>query len=343
MSSPALSRPSLHKCTPPKSDGRAAFRRAALSQPLTTREGVNLRPECWTDEGELRSWRETVWEWRDAVEDNRETYATFENREGERRTAKMGDRFTPERWERRYAKLNDLARGVREEYGRRLTTVMLSLTASSEDADGNPRPPLDHLLDLEASKDPVRAALDRVLDGRRWERIAIPEQHKSGYIHWHYAIFVDGDVSAEDFRPVIDAHLRNCPTARREAHRIDPENPDESAVSVGQSVENLPAYLTAYTLGEGDEYAHDPLDAPEQRQMMLALLWATNKRYWRPSDGAQTYMKCDEEGSEEEWTLLGFRDGRDGELHELPEGWTGGGVRMMETFDPPAPPDKPDG
>jgi hypothetical protein len=305
----------------------------ALRQPITTRGGVNLRAECWGEDGELREWREVVWAWRDAVQDNRDTWATFENEDGDQATAKMTDRFHPDVFDKRYAKLNDLVDGLQEEYTT-TTTVMLSLTASSTDEDGYPRPPVDHLLDLLGSNEAVNTALGRALDGRRYERVVLPEQHKSGYIHFHWAVIVEGRVSAEDFQPVIDAHLRNCSGAEREAHQILPDSPDESAVSVREQGESLPAYLMAYTLGDGDEYGHDPLEAPEERQMMYALLWATNKRYWRPSDGAQRHMTLDDDPGGE-WSLVGLRDGRDGELHELPEGWSGGGVPMIETDWPP--------
>lgn len=68
--------------------------------------------------------------------------------------------------------------------------------------------------------------------------------------------------------------------------------------------------------------------------MMYALLWVTNKRYWRPSDGAQKHMTLEVE-SVGEWELVGIKDGRDGELHRLPENFSGGGVRMMATRKPP--------
>lgn len=340
--SAAPSRLSLHKSTPPNPGDSAALRRAALREPLTRRDGVKLREECF-DGHRVKTMRETVWEWRDAVEDNRDTWATYENQDGDRETVEMTDRFTPEKFDQRYAQLNDLVDGVKEAFGRRrLTTVLISPTASSTDDDGYPRPPVDHMLDLKESEDAINSALDRVLDGYRWERILLPEQHKSGYIHWHWAILIDGSISPEEFQPVIESHLNNCPTAEREAHQILPDEPKKSAVSVRESVENLPAYLMAYTLGEGDEYGHDPLEAPEERQMMLALLWATNRRYWRPSEGARDYMKYGEYDLPdwwatlfERWKLVGFSNGENGELHELPPEWTGGGVTMFETWEPP--------
>lgn len=297
---------------------------------------MNLRAECF-EEGRPVTWRECVHRWRAAVKDNRDTWATFENQDGDRVQSELGDRFTPEKWEERYAKLNDLEDGVRNDYGRRTHTVLLSFTASSTDENDNPRSPVDHMLDLEQSKDAVNSALDRVLRGRRWTRLALPEQHKSGYIHWHWAVFVDGPVDPEDFQSVIDSHVRNCPAAEHSAHEILPDDPQKSAVSVRHVGDredgmNLAAYLTSYTLGDGDEYGHDPLEAPEERQMMLALLWATNKRYWRPADSAQQHMKHTPQTTLDEWELIGISDGQDGELHPVaPES---GGVTMFETLPP---------
>lgn len=328
-----VSRPSLHKSTPPKTGDSAALRRAALAGPATIQEGVNLRAEAWDADGNLKSMRKIVWEWREAVKNNRDTWATFEDEDGEQATAKMTDRFHPDVFDKRYAKLNDLVDGLQDEYAM-TTTVMLSLTASSTFEDGHPIPPVDHLLGLDESKDAVNSALDRVLEGRRWERVVLPEQHESGYLHWHWAIIVEGRVRPGDFQPVIDAHVRNCAGAEHEGHPICPDDPNESAVSVREEGESLPGYLMSYTLGDGDEYRHDPLEAPEERQMMCALLWATNKRYWRPSDGAQRHMSLDREVSNE-WELVGFRETPDGTLHEVPEDWSGGGVQMFETRPPP--------
>lgn len=188
--------------------------------------------------------RKIIWEWRESVRDNRDTWVTFENEAGEEVSAEITDRFHSDVFDKRYAKLNDLVDGLEDEYTT-LTTVMLTFTASSTTEEGYPRPPVDHLLDLDASSGPVTAALDRVLDGKRWERVAIPEEHKSGYIHWHWAVLVEGRVEAEEFQPVIDAHLRNCPGAERDAHEILPNDPDRSAMSVRRDGESLPAYLMA--------------------------------------------------------------------------------------------------
>ena len=90
---------------------------------------------------------------------------------------------------------------------------MLTFTASSTDDSGNPLPPVDHLDGLLESWDAIRRSLDRVLDENRYERLAILEPHKSGYIHIHMAVFVDGKVTSTDFEPVIESHVNNCDLA----------------------------------------------------------------------------------------------------------------------------------
>ena len=95
---------------------------------------------------------------------------------------------------------------------------------------------------------------------------------------------------------------------------------------------NLGSYLAEY-LGM---YEEDPLDAPEYIQAFNALLWATGRQRWRPSNGAQEYMGYDPSLLEPEWELVGVTyDG--GETVE-PLNPHGGGVDWVETWDDRPPP-----
>jgi hypothetical protein len=288
------------------------------------------------DGAEAFEWREVTRRWRDYIRESRETSQVFMNDEtGETVKAGYANRFMEEYSDRQYAKLKDLERGIRAEYGKRLHTSMLTLSASSTTEDGEPRPPVDHLLDLLESWGSVTRELRRVLEGRRYERLAILEPHQSGYLHIHIAVFVDGPVSAETFRPVIESHLRNCESASEAAHDIE----DDSTVSVRHvgaersedTIGNLGTYLAEY-LGT---YDGDPLSAEDHVQAANALLWATGKRRWRPSNGAQEYMRTNQSEGETPWEFVGIEDGA-GELHEAV---SGGGVDRSETFtveyDPP--------
>jgi hypothetical protein len=287
------------------------------------------------------SWREAVWEWRDYIEDNEDVDAIFQNREtGQYHAGSSPHRFDPDYSAKQYAKLKDLERGLSSDYGKRLHTAMLTLTASSG-PDGVPVAPVDHLNELDSSWEAVRRALARELDGRRWEYLAILEPHKSGYLHIHIAVFVDGPVTTSTFAPVIEAHLRNCDLAGREAHDVA----DDSTISVRHAgadrdvddddqLDELACYLAEY-LGA---YGEDPLDLPDHVQMSNTLLWATGKQRWRPSNGAQQYMKAfpkEDPEAESPWELVGIRRGLD--YHPATDDESGGVERFVTTteWDPP--------
>lgn len=324
-----------------------AARAERLNRPLTERDGVSLRQEVY-DYEELSgdrpvTWRETVWSYREYIRDKEDVTTVLGNAEtGEQVRNQRPHRFHPDYAAKDYAKLKDLERGLRDEYGKRLHTVMLTFTASARRGDGLAGP-VDHLLDLDASWSAVTRELRRRLDGRRYERLAILETHPGdgvnhGYLHIHMAVFVDGAVTRSDFAPIIEAHLRNCDHARRDAHDVRSDD-TISIRRVGtergeETIGNLGTYLAEYLGAYGD----DPLEAPGHVQMGNAVLWATGKQRWRPSNGAQQYMKHLEAADDEdtsEWELIGIE--RDGELHECnPED---GGVETFVTtsrgYDPP--------
>ena len=313
--------------------------RNALSQPLTKRDGVTLRRDV-QDFGALHgdrplSWRESVREWREYIESKDGMKTVFENVDGDVVKAEQPHRFAPEYSDKSYAKLKDLERAISEAYGKRLHTAMLTFTASSR-PDGEPIPPVDHLEELDSSWNAVTTALDRALDGKRYERLAILEPHKSGYFHIHLAVFVDGRVSRETFAPVIETHVRHCDLAEWDAH----DTTDDSTISVrhagldradrddDQVLDELAIYLAEY-LGT---YGDDPLDAPDHIQAANAVLWATGKQRWRPSNGAQQYMKTKPRDPSTEWELTAVEI--DGEQFEIDPA-AGGVDRFTTSTDPP--------
>jgi hypothetical protein len=298
---------------------------------LTERDGVEIRDECAV---EGYSGKQVSKKLEDCVEEFRrwylsyeDRYLTFQNEEnGDKKKVPCNNAFSPEYTERQYARFSDLERGLKEEYGARLHTALLSFTCSNENERGELLPPVDHLHDLEESYDAVRRALSRVLDGYRWEAVAILEPHKSGYTHIHFGVFVDGEVTEETFHPVIDSHLRNCPRAARAAHDYNSFDKSERPVSVFHSgrtsndrtpeLENLSAYLSEY-LGN---YGNSPLEADATTQVFYTVMWALNKQRIRPTNGAQDYMVLDEEVSDSsDWSLLGIMFEVDGAIFELNE------------------------
>lgn len=296
---------------------------------LAEETGTKLREELTYDSlrgVEAVDWEEAIDRFGSWYDDQRETQIVVENGDGERTGFQTPNRFTPEYREMLYAKAQSLERELRERWGRLLHTGMVTLTASTTDDDGKPRPPVAHLFDLLESWEAVRRALSRVLDGREWEYLAIIEPHASGYAHVHLGVFVKGPVVAEQFQPVLDAHLRNCPTAGEEAHQVFDEDGEEDAVSVHRTadrrnndgIENLGAYLGAYMAGE---YGEEATEMPEYVQGFYAVMWATGRQWFRPSNGAQEFMQPDdddEDGTAEElaekWRFVGIAP--DGDIEE---------------------------
>jgi hypothetical protein len=296
---------------------------------------------------EAVTWEEATERFRSWYSDQRDTQIVVENELGGREAFRTPNRFTPEYREMLYAKAQALERGLRERWGRLLHTAMVTLTASSTDAQGQPRPPVEHLNDLLGSWEAVRRALSRVLDGRDWEYLAILEPHESGYVHVHVGVFVKGPIVAEQFQPVLDAHLRNCESARREAHEIVDQDGEEDTVRVRRAshpsredgVENLGAYLAAYMAGE---YGTEAVEMPEHVQRFYAVMWATGRQWFRPSNGAQELMQPPEDGEEDgpalEWSVVGIAPDGDPEEEVIeidPERAGGVQYRRLRREPPP--------
>nr|P14321.2 RecName: Full=Uncharacterized 36 kDa protein [Halobacterium sp. GN101]pir/S06780/ hypothetical protein - Halobacterium sp. plasmid pHGN1 [Halobacterium sp.]CAA34480.1 putative 36kDa protein [Halobacterium sp. GN101] len=253
--------------------------------------------------------------------DQRDTQMVVEEATtGERVGFRTPNRFTPEYREMLYAKAQSLERGLREEWGDLLHTAMVTLTASTTEEDGGPRPLVDHLRDLLSSWSAVYDALRHTLEDREFEYLAIIEpttpagNGPAGYAHIHLGVFVKGPVVAEQFQDVLDAHVKNSEGAGREAHRaVVEDDEDEAAVSIRRSarpdredgIENLGAYLAAYMAGE---YGVEALAMPAHVRAFYAAMWATGTQWFRPSNGAQRHMQpeSDDEESVEEWEMVGI-------------------------------------
>jgi hypothetical protein len=304
-----------------------------------------LREEVTYDslEGvEAVDWQEATDRFLSWYSDQRDTAVVVENEHGETASFSQPCRFSPEYREMQYARAQALERGLRQEWGKALRTVMLSLTCSSTDDSGRPRPPVDQLRDLLASYDAVRRELARTLDGRDWEYLAILEPHDSGYVHLHIGVFVRGPVVAEQFESVLDTHVENCPTAAAEAHQLLDEVDVHRASHPSRSggIENLGAYLASYLAGE---YNAQPGEQPDFVKRFYAVMWATGRQWFRPSNGAQQYMKPPEsddtadEWATQDWQMVGIAP--DGDLDDVIEidDDEGGGVdkTRLRTDRPP--------
>jgi hypothetical protein len=253
---------------------------------VSVEEGRRLRDEgvMELDDGpQSRPLYAVVNEWRQWMYDYESMHIEYEKNGNVART-QLENSYQQSYGKRYYAKLKDLERGIEREY-ESLTTVMLTFSASSENAEGTARCPADHMRSIADGWDTARKQLHQVLDGK-WEYAKVWEPHKSGYGHMHVAVFIDGNYLTDSlgparFEPVIDSYLRACKSAGREAHTLD------KAVSVNGDVENLGSYISEY-IGIFGERA---LDRDMHEQMFYAISWATNTRRVEFSRGAQELIR----------------------------------------------------
>ena len=296
-------------------------------RPLTAHDGVKLREEVVDEDGNVRTWDVATFaylNWLQGYTDDAGALV-FADDDGNRTTVEPNVRFSPDGAKREYARLADMERGLRHEWGDSLHTVMLSLTSSSRNARGGWRCPADHLTEHRGSWDAVRQSIRRAVGDKEHVVARVLEPHESGYVHTHVAVFVRGTARREDFHGCIDAHLRNCPTAERPAHEYD-DCIDVRRVGdeqkEGDVIGNLSAYLSAYMA--------ESFDAPDERPRHVrrfnALLWATNTRRVSYSQNAYDFMETgrglrddDDDGGDSDLTLIGYSpdgDG-DGEIFEI--------------------------
>ena len=255
-------------------------------RPLSVEPNRTLRAEAvheQDDDAQARPWYAVVNEWREWMDDYRSMHIEYEC-DGEKVRTRLENSYQPRYGKRYYGKLKDFERGVSRRWDN-LVTVMLTFTASTENAEGHRRCPGDHLRDVAEGWRTARKQLHQVLDGEKWEYARVWEPHKSGYGHLHVGVFVEADdLEAGEFQPVMESHVRACESAGSEAHTVD------NAVSVNDEVENLGTYISEYIGVFGD----DPLDRPVKEQMFYAVTWATQTRRVDFSNGAHDIIAGEE-------------------------------------------------
>lgn len=229
--------------------------------------------------------------WRDWYEGYRNAHIEYVDPDGETARSKLENSYQPEYGKRYYAKIKDWERGVERAY-QAPTMVMVTLSASSENAKGGRRCPADHMRDIADGWNSARKALHRVLDGFEWEYAKVWEPHKSGYGHMHVAIAVDDPddaIEGEAFRPVVRSHVENTKPAGSDAHGLNTVGLGDT-VSVNREVENLGSYISEYIGIFGEE----PTERPVSEQMFYATCWATGTRRVDFSNGAHEIMAMEQ-------------------------------------------------
>lgn len=277
---------------------------------ISRKEGVSVRNECAEqvriDQGRVdfvrtraKTWAECLDRWEAWIERYEDLGIRFvDTVTGKTVTGDLETSFSKNYAKKQYARFCSLEDGVAEEF-ENPTTIMLSFTASNRFDDGSYRPPVDHINEIaRVWRNNVRQQLKYTVEEKMniddWAYGTVIEPHKSGYAHPHVAVFIDGDCEASDFQSVINTHVKHCEFAQHAAHRVDPSNPRDSAVSVNDQsgIRSLAKYLSKYL---GDGVLDGPLQKPRYIRRFCAMVWASGLRRIRFNDRGYELMNIGEE------------------------------------------------
>jgi hypothetical protein len=280
-------------------------------RPLTVRDSIKVRDDVVYEgiDGTVKasSLTDTLGEFLNWYNDYRTAHLAFISPDGEMVRSPMQNSHQPRYGDTYYAKIKDFERAILDAYDEPYCT-MLTLSGSSKNANGGWRCPADHLRDVVSSWRPendngVYHTLRYELEEKRdldWEYCLVVENHQSGYGHVHVAIFTDGRVTHDTFKPAIDAHLRHCSIAGPDAHNyhdhehgpisinaIEPGDCHGDAYGDEEPIGNLGSYIGEYIGAHGDELFERSIEELQFR----ATCWATGTQRVRFSNGANELIK----------------------------------------------------
>ena len=290
---------------------------ARAARPVSVRGDELLREECtrtrYDDSRQSASWSSVLNEFLTWYNGYRHAHLMFRDPDGERVRSQMPNSHQPQYGDTYYARLKALERQMVQEYDD-LHVAMLTFTGSTTNANGGWRCPADHLRDVIDAWRPDRGrgvyhALRDSLDGYEWEYALVVEKHQSGYGHVHCAVFADGEIEEADFHSAIDAHLRECDIAHRDAHdyyaaeestrpisvsRVDTDR-DPNAEDV-EEITNVGSYIGEYI----GAYGESLFDRNIEELAFRAAMWATGTQMVRFSTGANEMIDRELDDSETE-------------------------------------------
>ncbi|WP_254279216.1 hypothetical protein [Haloarcula marina] len=277
---------------------------ARAARPVSVRGGELLREECTiekqTSEGRRSaSWSTVMNEFLKWYNGYRHAHLVFRDPDGERVRTPMQNSHQPKYGDRYYARLKALEQQMVHEYDD-LHIAMLTFTGSTRNANGGWRCPADHLRDVIDSWRPDRGrgvyhTLRDSLNDYEWEYALVVEKHNSGYGHVHCAVFVDGEVTESDFHTAIDAHLRECDIAHRDAHDYYHQDDEKHPISINavdtdldpnredvEDITNVGSYIGEYI----GAYGESLFQRSTEELAFRAAVWASGTQLVRFSTGA---------------------------------------------------------
>lgn len=245
------------------------------------------------------------------VEKENQVLIMEEEESGDKLVLPHEHRWTVDYRRRTYARLKAVERRVRDVWGERVPTTMLTLTAPHKDGGGEYRPFVSVLEDLKDGWDKARRVIRRETEGVKTEFLAVYEPHDSGYPHLHVIIF---GVARESLGEKVKEYWVD--------RYVDGASLDAQDVTVrrGRSLdlEHPAAYIMKYlakTLireGEGEATAIESLPSVRGYMEFSALLWATGSRMYSMSEGLSKAVKESAPESETvggEWVFVGVASG----------------------------------
>ena len=289
---------------------------ARAARPVSVRGDELLREECTiekrnSDGRRSASWSSVLNEFLKWYNGYRHAHLVFKDPDGERVRSPMRNSHQPQYGDRYYARLKALEQQMVREYDN-LHIAMLTFTGSTRNAKGGWRCPADHLRDVIDSWRPDRGrgvyhTLRDSLSGYEWEYALVVEKHNSGYGHVHCAVFVDGEVTESDFHTAIDAHLRECEIAHRDAHDYYHQDDDKRPISINavdtdldanredvEDITNVGSYIGEYI----GAYGESLFDRSTEELAFRAAVWATGTQLVRFSTGANEMIDRQRSDSE---------------------------------------------
>lgn len=290
-------------------DGFLEDRPGRAIRPVSVRGSTKLREEVAREKesGGHRSapWHVAMNEFLKWYNGYRFAHLRFRSPDGKVVRGQMPNSHQPRYGNVYYAKLKAFERRAVEEFDN-LHVALLTFTGSMKNKQGGWRCPADHVREVVGPfGDNVRPALHRALNGKvdRWEYAKVLEHHANGYGHLHLAVFVDGEVTEKDFRPAIDAHLKYCDIAGKEAHDYFSEDLEERPISVRKvdpdldpnayeaqgPVGNVGSYIAEYIGAFGGEL----FDRSMAELQFRSVCWATGTQRVTFSPGANEMIKED--------------------------------------------------
>lgn len=182
------------------------------------------------------------------------------------------------------------------------TTVLLTFTGSPflTEAGDNLIPPCSFVSALTASRSARRSALRSVLDdaGGRSVTMRVIGAHQSGYPHEHTLVASEVELSADEFDPVVDAHVDTSPVADQSAHgdeaiRVESDpNTNEMTGGVAYITPNIPGVNSVLDAEQSGRTPMGVVDESQHRQRTASVLEATGTQAVRIDRGGVDSDYC---------------------------------------------------